>query len=257
MRRFKILYDKLRREGIWLTAVFIQKYFIRLRAYKKMLQKETLQERFSDIYKKNFWNSDQSLSGVGSEIEYTESLRNWLVKVIPEYQIRKFVDAPCGDFNWMRLVLPKLNVEYFGFDIVESVISNNKEAYSDKNIHFEVANICKDELPECDLLMVRDCLFHLSNEDINKFLANIAKVDYKYLLTTSHVLDESFVNKDIVSGDFRLINLFIEPFNFRHESVIEFINDNPKEHDIPRHMIFIAKDDVPKACFEIKLNNNG
>jgi len=247
MRRFKILYDKLRREGIWLTAVFIQKYFIRLLAYKKMLQSGTLQERFSDIHKKNFWNSDESLSGVGSEIEYTESLRNWLVKVIPEYQIRKFVDAPCGDFNWMRFVLPKVNVEYCGFDIVESIIRKNKEAYSDKNIDFEVANICTDKLPKCDLLMVRDCLFHLSNEDINKFLDNIKKVDYKYLLTTSHILDEDFVNKDIVSGDFRLINLFIEPFNFKHEAVIEFVDDSPKEHNIPRHMIFIAKDDVPNG----------
>ena len=244
--------NKLKRDGIWLTAVAIPKYFSpksfsRRLAYKKMLQCETLQERFSEIYKKNFWSSDESGSGEGSEIEYTEPLRNWLVKAIPRYQIEKIVDAPCGDFNWMRFVLPKVDVEYFGYDIVESVVSKNKEVYSGKNVYFGVANICKDELPKCDLLIVRDCLFHLSYKDINKFLDNITRVDYKYLLTTTHILDKDFVNKDIITGDYRLINLFVEPFNFKNETIIEFVDDNPKGHKTPRQMIFIAKEDVPSS----------
>jgi hypothetical protein len=247
MNYINIVLNKLKRDGIWLTAVAIPKYFSHCLAYKKMLQRETLQERFSEIYEKNFWGSDESGSGGGSEIEYTESLRNWLVKAIPRYQIEKIVDAPCGDFNWMRFVLPKVDVEYSGYDIVESVVSKNKEVYSGKNIYFGVANICKDELPKCDLLMVRDCLFHLSYEDINKFLDNIARVDYKYLLTTTHILDKGFVNKDISTGDWRLINLLIEPFNFRSEAVIEFVDDSPKEHNTPRQMIFIAKEDVPSS----------
>ena len=69
--------------------------------------------------------------------------------------------------------------------------------------------------------MVRDCLFHLSYKDINKFLDNIAKVDYKYILTTTHILDEDFANKDIISGDYRMINLFSEPFNFKNETIID------------------------------------
>jgi len=245
MRRINIVLEKLKCDGVWLTIVSIQQYFSRRLAYKKMLQRETLQERFSEIYEKNFWSSDESGSGEGSEIEYTKPLRSWLIKAIPKYQIRKFVDAPCGDFNWMRFVLPKVDVEYYGYDIVESVISKNKEIYNGRNIHFGVANICRNELPKCDLLMVRDCLFHLSYKDINKFLDNIAKVDYKYLLTTTHILDEDFANKDIITGDYRLINLFTEPFNFKNETIIEFVDDNPKGHNTPRQMIFIAKENVP------------
>jgi len=76
-----------------LTVVAIKKHFSYRLAYNKMLKRETLQERFSDIYEKNLWSSDESGSSEGSEIEYTKPLRNWLVKAIPKYQIIKFVDA--------------------------------------------------------------------------------------------------------------------------------------------------------------------
>lgn len=247
MNSINTVLNKLKRDGIWPTIAAIKKHFSHRFAYNKMLQRKTLQERFSDIYEKNLWSSDESGSGEGSEIEYTEPLRNWLVKAIPKYQIIKFVDAPCGDFNWMRLVLPEVDVEYYGYDIVKSVISKNKETQSGKNVHFEVADICKDRLPECDLIMVRDCLFHLSFQDINNFLNNIARVNYKYLLTTTHILNKDFANKDIITGNFRMINLFSEPFNFKSEGVIELVDDSPKGCSTPRQMIFIAKEDVPSS----------
>ena len=54
MRRINIVLEKLKCDGVWLTAVAIQQYFSRRLAYKKMLRRETLQERFSEIYEKNF-----------------------------------------------------------------------------------------------------------------------------------------------------------------------------------------------------------
>ena len=100
MNYISTVLNKLKRDGIWLTTLAILKYFSRplsckrILAYKRMLQRETLQERFSEIYEKNFWSSDESASGPGSDIEYTEHLRNWLVKAIPRYQIEKIVDTP-------------------------------------------------------------------------------------------------------------------------------------------------------------------
>lgn len=240
---------KLKRDGFRTTLFAVLRKPLRVKqrfAYQKMLTLETIGERFNEIYEENLWSSLESGSGEGSEVEYTEPLRNWLVRVIPEYQIRKLVDAPCGDFNWMRLVLPELDVEYYGCDIVQSVISKNTGRYGAKNLNFEVMNICRDKLPNCDLLVVRDCLFHLSYEDINKFLINIANVDYKYLLTTTNIVVESFSNKNITSGDSRLIDLFSEPFGFREDSIIERVSDFPKGHSFPREMVLIAKANVPK-----------
>ena len=209
-------------------------------------EKATLKERFNLIHANNFWESKESLSGYGSEIHYTEKLRNWMIDVLPEYQIKRLTDAPCGDFNWMKLVVSEIEIEYQGFDIVDSLIKNNNALYRSDKVQFDIANICEDKLPDCDLLMVRDCLFHLSYSDINKFLKNIANVNYKYLLTTTHMLDKKFVNKDIKSANFRLIDLFKEPFNFDSKKVINRVDDFPIEESDAREMILICKPDVPK-----------
>lgn len=96
-------------------------------------------------------------------------MRKWLVAIIPKYDVKRLVDAPCGDFNWMKLMLPQVDIEYFGFDIVDEIISSNDRNYGADKIQFAVADICKDDLPISDLLIVRDCLFHLSYEDIEQF----------------------------------------------------------------------------------------
>ena len=248
------LIAKLRRDGFISTIQTILQIpftFKNRVAYRKMLKREPLAERFNEIYEKNFWGSNESSSGEGSEVGYTEGLRNWFIQALPRHDIKKIVDAGCGDFNWMRLVAPKVNIEYQGFDIVESVIKKNSTKYGSDKIHFEVIDICEGKLPSCDLLLVRDCLFHLANREINKFLKNISKVNYKYLLTTTHIVDPNFSNKDIVTGDFRLIDLFKEPFNFRKDSVLEYVNDYPPGYPIARQMVMIAKSDVPREmCFD-------
>ena len=93
--------------------------------------------------------------------------------------------------------------------------------------------------------MTRDCLFHLSYEDIEKFLKNLSSVEYKYLLTTTHHTDNDFENTNIISGDWRLIDLFSHPFNFDANRVIDRVDDYPKGHNTPRQMILIEKINVP------------
>lgn len=74
-------------------------------------------------------------------------------------------------------------------------------------------------------MIVRDCLFHLSFSDINLFILNLKKSNIKYILTTTHSKQhDNFQNKDIITGDFRLIDLFSEPFNFS-KSPLERIED--------------------------------
>lgn len=211
-----------------------------------MLTVTNLQDKFSYIYDKKIWYVNDSLSGEGSELKYTENLREWLIYNLPILKINTFVDAPCGDFNWMRYVLPNVNVNYVGLDIVPSVVKKNIETYSNSKIQFKIANICEDKLPSCELIMVRDVLFHLSFEDINSFLINLAKTDYKYLLTTTHKVKKDYSNANITSGDSRLIDLFAKPFNFKKSKVIDFVNDYPKSYNnASRHMILLNKKHVP------------
>ena len=157
--------------------------------------------------------------------------------------IRTIVDL-CGDFNWMRVLVCNSDIKYQGFDIVEELIKKNQRLYGSENIKFELANICETPLPSCDLLIVRHCLFHLCFSDINNFLKNISFVNYRYILIDTHVLGDAFENRDILSGEFRLIDLYSKPFNFKKSKVLDKIREgfNVK---FPKDMLLFDKKNVP------------
>ena len=244
----KKIINKIKQTGLLSLIIKILSYPFgskRRKIYKKMLEKSDIAEKFNDIYENNLWSSTESGSGEGSEIAFTEPLRNWLVNNLSKFKINHFVDASCGDYNWMKLVVPKLKLQYLGLDIVKNVVDKNRELYASDTVRFEVADICIDKLPTCDLIMIRDCLFHLSYNDINKLLKNLESTEYKYLLTTTHSPENNFVNKDIVTGDFRLIDLFSKPLNFNEQFITERIRDYPNGYPIKREMILIEKKYVP------------
>ena len=85
----------------------------------------------------------------------------------------------------------------------------------------------RDHLPKADILFCRDCLVHLSNEDIAKSIQNIRQSDITYLLTTTFTQCDE--NHDIVTGDWRIINLEKPPFNF--PKPMSLINEKCTEGD--------------------------
>ena len=66
----------------------------------------------------------------------------------------------------MKHLLKKVNVEYLGSDIVEEIINLNIQKYKSDKINFKKINIINDKLPNADLMICRDCLFHFSYDDI-------------------------------------------------------------------------------------------
>lgn len=236
------IFFKIRREVL---RPFLRRK--RRRAYREMLEQKDYRDRFESIYANRFWSSAESISGTGSTKEFTHNLRGWLPRVVSQHGIMSIVDAPCGDFNWMKLILPQMDVTYTGLDIVEALIAQNKAEHGGARIRFAVADICADPLPPCDLLIVRDCLFHLSFADIERFLHNVAGLEYKYLLTTTHLVGPDHVNHDIATGDFRLIDLTSAPFCFPADRILDRVKDYPEGHNVPREMILLPKSGVPTA----------
>jgi hypothetical protein len=153
-------------------------------------------------------------SGGGSTLEYTANVRKHLPIVFDQFDIKTFLDAPCGSLEWMKTVLlevPKLN--YIGADIVEVIVNHHNETYkAHGNRNFVQLDITDDALPSADMWMVRDCFFHLSHALTFLALKNFLNSDIKYILTTSHF--DNNHNSDIIPGGFGLLNLFIAPFNF-------------------------------------------
>ena len=186
------------------------KRFLDTRAIEKA---DSLIERFTLIYHRNSWGSQESVSGSGSTIALTESIRELLPVIFKEFSISSMLDVPCGDFNWMKLV-DLHGISYIGGEIVKPLVSELDMKYSSDGIAFVQMDITKDDFPKSDLVLNRDCLFHLSYQDIFLTLSNFLESGSKYFLSTSHDNDQEFRNSDIRSGDFRQIDLFSTPFNF-------------------------------------------
>ncbi len=198
-------------------------------------------EIFAGIYERNIWKNAESISGHGSTLEYTESVRSALPVIFAKLNICGIVDAPCGDFNWMRRV-PLEGIQYCGIDIVPRLITENNSRYGSGNIRFICADISHTIFPDADLLFCRDCLFHLSFSDIRSFLQSFAESKIRYLMTTTHRNPYRFKNYDIVTGDFRVIDLFKPPFGFPHD--VLFRVDDYLRPDPPREMCVWSSEQV-------------
>ncbi len=200
---------------------------------------------FTQIYESNWWGSEESVSGTGSTLAYTENIRAELPLLFEKFGIRSVFDAPCGDFNWMRCVVESCDIDYIGGDIVPQLIAKNVSRFAGERIRFSVANIISDEFPKVDLWICRDCLIHFSFGDIYSTLANFANSDIRYLLTTTHINKSGFKNMDIQTGDARLIDLFSAPF-FLPTNYLYAIDDwvGP---EVPRMMVLFNRAQVAEA----------
>ncbi|MCL4430959.1 MAG: class I SAM-dependent methyltransferase [Epsilonproteobacteria bacterium] len=171
------------------------------------------EQKFSLIYKSKYWTSfiPGSASGSGSNLNATKNIRNELPKILQKYHINSILDLPCGDFYWMsKLNLD--NIRYIGGDIVEDLIKSNNKKYQRNNCSFNKINLLEDILPEVDLIFTRDCLVHLTNDQVTKAINNILNSNSKYFMTTT--FENIQENQSYSNGDrWRAINLTIEPFN--------------------------------------------
>lgn len=177
----------------------------------KKYQHLSTQAIFSDIYQNQTWKVKDSVSGSGSDLAQTAAIRQALPDLLRRYEVKVLLDAPCGDFEWMRtLVLPIQT--YWGVDIVEKLIKENQKKYGQAHRGFQVLNFVEDALPEADLVLMRDAWVHLSHQEILQTIQNLKKSNISYLLTT-HFTSEAH-NMDIQTGSWRPLNLCKKPFNF-------------------------------------------
>lgn len=175
--------------------------------YKR--RRSTVEEIFTDIYAHNWWGGTVSVSGTGSALEQTGLIVRALPVMIRDLRVSKILDIPCGDFHWMRSV-DLSGIDYIGGDIVAELIQRNDQAYGRRGLAFRHIDLIVDELPKVDMILCRDGLVHLSYEHIFGAFANMCRSGSRYLLTTT--FPDHGDNHDIVTGDWRPVNLQRAPF---------------------------------------------
>jgi len=170
------------------------------------------QSIFTRIYATNGWGSAESVSGCGSTLRETRVVRQILPGLIEKYGIQTLLDIPCGDCHWISSIdFGGEGRSYIGADIVAELVQKNRASFESAQCTFMHLDIVRDSLPRVDLVFCRDCMIHLSNADVLAALQNVRRSGAKFLLATTYTARPT--NPDIVTGDWRPINLQAAPFS--------------------------------------------
>lgn len=173
-----------------------------------------LGDRFSEVYARGLWQTDETASGLGSErasgqVAHALTL---LDRFTRQYDIRSIADLPCGDFNWMPAYLKAHpQVAYVGYDVVPALIEANRSRFPERR--FDLLDVTEAVPERADLLFCKDLLNHLSEADIWTALANMIGSGATYLLLTTN---RGFANMDLeadVPHASRFLNLQASPYD--------------------------------------------
>lgn len=199
--------------GIFRTRAYIVYMMVRGRKNISHLLQKKRADRFSKIYENGVWLNGRdsgSLSGSGSEVANTSKIREELPKIIMQLEVKSLLDIGCGDWNWMQHI--ELPCKYTGVDLVPSVIQRNTIKFGSSSRKFMVLDAVEEPLPDCDAILCREVIFHLSFSDGLNLIKNAIQSHARYLLATSDL--DTDMNIDIRTGDFRFLNLERSPFFF-------------------------------------------
>lgn len=204
---------------------------------------------------------DESISGPGSSLNQTQELRERLPLLLQDLGVRSLIDAPCGDFNWMRHVRLGLD-QYTGVDIMTDVIADNQWHHGSPGRRFMRADLMRSVLPRADAILCRDLLPHLSYADIMEVLDSFKRSGATYLLTTTFTGPRP--NRETAAGAWRTLNLTLPPFNFPEPKrvIVEKCSEDGGTFgdkslalwmlaDIPLHLSVARADDAARSVPEM------
>ena len=148
-------------------------------------------EIFNKIYKNRLWgkeeDNDRLYSGEGS---HDPHLTDEYVKVIKDLLISfdnpSVLDLGCGDFEVGKSFIPYVN-NYIAADVSSIMIEQNKKRFSDLGVRFLHLDGSINEIPTVDIILLRQVLQHLSNNDIRNMLEKINLSKSKFLCVTEHL----------------------------------------------------------------------
>ncbi|MBA3894972.1 MAG: class I SAM-dependent methyltransferase [Gemmatimonadales bacterium] len=159
-------------------------------------------------------------------MDQTNAIRRSLPALLRERDTATLLDLPCGDYGWMRTVdLPV--ARYIGADLVPEIVEPLAAEFGDAGRQLRVLDLTRDPLPQADLLFCRDCLVHVSFADIRRALENVLRSGIPHMLVTTFPGAEP--NEDIVSGDWRVLDLERAPFHL--PPPIRILNEGCTESD--------------------------
>lgn len=161
--------------------------------------------------------------GGGSTIENNRTTIAFMNKLIRKYDIQSIADLGCGDFNWMKQVELN-NVYYVGYDWVWHTDTLQYEFDEYRHIEFRIGNIATIDIIPADLVVCKDVLIHMDNDQALATLDNIKKSKARYILVTSYDVKDN----ERVLSNYAPMNMEKPPFNLTNK--LESIETAPGKY---------------------------
>ena len=205
-----------------LSLLTLATFFLPTALYAHHIDTPFNKKLFTLAYDRSSWGSPESRSGNGSTLHRTMLIRPFIGSLIKDLNIKTLLDAPCGDFNWMKEVSLS-GVAYIGMDIVDELIAKNIEQYGTPHRRFVSYDIIQQALPQVDLILCRDCMQHLPDNGVRALINNIKKSKSRYLLASNYPhIEENKDLEDIYNASrITYRDLRKAPFNFP-EPIVAF-----------------------------------
>jgi glycosyltransferase involved in cell wall biosynthesis len=162
--------------------------------------------QFSAIYDHKAWGEG---SGWGSHpinsVDYVRFISNF----IKLNRVRSVIEIGCGDWQFSRFI-DYGGASYVGYDIVESVVVDNRTRFAAQGISFELLTT-ETIFEPADLLICKDVLQHLPNALVVHYLQAFRGMARMCLITNDGIPEDD-VNIDILTTNCRPIRLDCPPF---------------------------------------------
>lgn len=144
---------------------------------------------------KQYWIDRYALnhgtSGVGSYGKYATYKADVINEFLFQNNIETVFELGCGDGNQLSLLIAK---KYFGYDISEFVIENNKRRFTDINYIFS-SNINDFNSRKYDVTLSLDVIFHLIEDDVyQEYMKTLFALSDKYVIIYAPNEDKDFHN---------------------------------------------------------------
>ena len=144
------------------------------------------------------------------------------------------MDVGRGDWAWTQHVR-FANRRYAGFDVVPELVQKLERDHGSDLVSFAVADDGWTNLPDADLLLVKDLLQHLSTERVTRFMTDVLP-RYRLALITNDVARYhltrwplpwtrravGIVNSAIADGGWRPHDVTQPPFSIAAKPLLTF-----------------------------------
>lgn len=148
-----------------------------------------VEEIFSAVYAERKWGTESESdfsSGTGSHDNdvvspYVTTVRQFLESQPSPPSV---VDLGCGDFHVGQQLRPYCG-RYIACDVVSELIQRNKNTFVNAQVDFRRLDIIDGDLPEGDIVFLRQVLQHLNNTQILRVVNKLYR--YRFLILTEHL----------------------------------------------------------------------